>query len=54
VIRAGAVGQAVSVLSAAPGLLLRSVDRLLRLASRPERAAVVEAVTGARGQRTVG
>jgi len=35
------------VLSAAPGLLLRSADRLLRLAPAAERAEVVEAVTGA-------
>ena len=48
-IRAGAIGSAVSVLSAAPGLLLRSADRLLRLASASERTAVVEAVTGALG-----
>ncbi|MEU1888549.1 hypothetical protein ABZ491_24075 [Micromonospora rifamycinica] len=48
-IRAGAVGPAASVLSAAPGLLLRSADRLLRLASAAERATVVEAVTGALG-----
>ncbi|MGW1062233.1 hypothetical protein [Micromonospora rubida] len=48
-IRAGAIGPAASVLSAAPGLLLRSADRLLRLASRSERTAVVEAVTGALG-----
>lgn len=48
-IRAGAVGRAASVLSAAPGLLLRSADRLLRLAPAAERAAVVEAVTGALG-----
>ncbi|GAA0222024.1 hypothetical protein [Cryptosporangium japonicum] len=47
--RAGAVGTAASVLSAAPGLLLRSADRLLRQASPTERAAVVEAVTGALG-----
>ncbi|MGW4681327.1 hypothetical protein ACWEOS_22960 [Micromonospora taraxaci] len=46
-IRAGAIGSATSVLSAAPGLLLRSADRLLRLASQPERTAVVDAVTGA-------
>ncbi|WP_229403366.1 hypothetical protein [Micromonospora okii] len=46
-IRAGAIGPAASVLSAAPGLLLRSADRLLRLASPAERAAVVEAVSGA-------
>jgi hypothetical protein len=48
-IRAGAVGRAASVLSAAPGLLLRSADRLLRLASVSERTAVVDAVTGALG-----
>jgi hypothetical protein len=46
-IRAGAIGPAASVLSAAPGLLLRSTDRLLRLASPAERSGVVEAVTGA-------
>ena len=48
-IRAGAIGPAASVLSAAPGLLLRSADRLLRLASPPERTDVVDAVTGALG-----
>ncbi|MEN3614241.1 hypothetical protein AAH979_32410 [Plantactinospora sp. ZYX-F-223] len=48
-IRAGAIGPAASVLSAAPGLLLRSADRLLRLASASERAVVVEAVTAALG-----
>ncbi len=48
-IRAGATGAAAAVLSAAPGLLLRSADRLLRLASPSERTAVVEAVTGALG-----
>jgi hypothetical protein len=48
-IRAGAIGRAASVLSAAPGLLLRSADRLLRLASVSERTAVVEAVTAALG-----
>ncbi|WBB80065.1 hypothetical protein O7606_01305 [Micromonospora sp. WMMD882] len=48
-IRAGAVGTAASALSAAPGLLLRSADRLLRLASATERATVVDAVTGALG-----
>ena len=48
-IRAGAIGPAASVLSAAPGLLLRSADRLLRLAPASERAVVVEAVTGALG-----
>jgi hypothetical protein len=48
-IRAGAIGPAASVLSAAPGLLLRSADRLLRLAPAAERTAVLEAVTGALG-----
>ncbi|WP_431923456.1 hypothetical protein [Micromonospora wenchangensis] len=48
-IRAGAVAPAASVLSAAPGLLLRSADRLLRLASPSERTTVVDAVTGALG-----
>ncbi|MDW5328372.1 hypothetical protein [Plantactinospora sp. KLBMP9567] len=48
-IRAGAIGPAASVLSAAPGLLLRSADRLLRQASASERTAVVEAVAGALG-----
>ncbi|MFC4039540.1 hypothetical protein ACFO1B_14005 [Dactylosporangium siamense] len=48
-IGAGAVGTAASVLSAAPGLLLRSADRLLRLASPSERAGVVEPITGALG-----
>jgi hypothetical protein len=48
-IRAGAVGPAASVLSAAPGLLLRSADRLLRLAAASDRTVVVEAVTGALG-----
>ncbi|QDY07876.1 hypothetical protein FJK98_12445 [Micromonospora sp. HM134] len=48
-IRAGAIGPAASVLSAAPGLLLRSADRLLRLASPSERTTVVDAVTGALG-----
>lgn len=48
-ISAGAVGSAASVLSVAPGLLLRSADRLLRLASPAEQATVVEAVTGALG-----
>jgi hypothetical protein len=48
-IRAGAIGPAASVLSAAPGLLLRSADRLLRLASASERTVVVEAVAGALG-----
>jgi hypothetical protein len=48
-VRAGAIGPAASVLSAAPGLLLRSADRLLRLAPASERTVVVEAVTGALG-----
>ncbi len=48
-ISAGAIAPAASVLSAAPGLLLRSADRLLRLATAGERAAVVDAVTGALG-----
>ncbi|MEU4399217.1 hypothetical protein [Micromonospora orduensis] len=48
-ISAGAIGPAASVLSAAPGMLLRSADRLLRLASPSERSAVVDAVTGALG-----
>ncbi|WP_089155430.1 TerD family protein [Micromonospora sp. NBS 11-29] len=48
-IRAGAVGPAAAVLSAAPGLLLRSADRLLRLASASERSEVVGAVTAAFG-----
>jgi hypothetical protein len=48
-IRAEAIGPAAAVLSAAPGLLLRSADRLLRSAPAAERAAVVEAVTGALG-----
>lgn len=48
-VRAGAVGQAASLLSAAPGMLLRSADRLLRLASAAERSAVLDAVTGAFG-----
>ncbi len=46
-VRAGAVEQAAAVLTAAPGLLLRSADRLLRLAPASERDAVLEAVTGA-------
>jgi hypothetical protein len=48
-LRAGQVGHAASVLSAAPGLLLRSADRLLRLASGAERDGVLEAVSGALG-----
>jgi hypothetical protein len=47
--RAGAIGPAAAVLSAAPGLLLRSADRLLRLAPATERSSVVQAVTGALG-----
>ncbi|MFL6120864.1 hypothetical protein, partial [Actinophytocola sp.] len=45
----GAIGSAAAVLSAAPGLLLRSADRLLRLAPASERTAVVDAVRGALG-----
>jgi hypothetical protein len=45
----GAVDRAAAVLSAAPGLLLRSADRLLRLAPAAERSDVVEAITGALG-----
>ncbi|MEU6021776.1 hypothetical protein [Micromonospora sp. NPDC047134] len=48
-IRSGAIVSAASVLSAAPGLLLRSTDRLLRLASPSQHTAVVEAITGALG-----
>ncbi|WP_433618812.1 hypothetical protein ACQP2P_22250 [Dactylosporangium sp. CA-139114] len=48
-IRAGAVAPAASVLSAAPGLLLRCADRLLRIAPAAQRSAVVEAVSGALG-----
>ncbi|WP_052387105.1 hypothetical protein [Dactylosporangium aurantiacum] len=48
-IDAGAVAPAARVLSAAPGLLLRAADRLLRLASPAEQAAVVEQVTAALG-----
>jgi hypothetical protein len=48
-IRAGAIGSAASVLSAAPGLLLRSADRLLRQAPASERTTVIEVVTGALG-----
>lgn len=47
--RAGSIGQAAAVLSDAPGLLLRSADRLLRLAPATERDSVVEAITGALG-----
>ena len=46
-IRAGAIVSAASALSAAPGLLLRSTDRLLRSASVSQRTAVLEAITGA-------
>lgn len=48
-IRAGAISSAASVLSAAPGQLLRSADRLLRLAPAAERDAVLDAVSGALG-----
>ncbi|WP_426514776.1 hypothetical protein ACPPVO_38490 [Dactylosporangium sp. McL0621] len=48
-VRAGAADRAATVLSAAPGLLLRSADRLLRLAPPAQRAAVVDAVTAALG-----
>jgi hypothetical protein len=48
-IRDGRVGRAATVLSAAPGLLLRSADRLLRIAPESERAAVIDTVTGALG-----
>ena len=48
-IRAGRIGPAARVLSAAPGLLLRSADRLLRTAPPAERADVLAAVTGALG-----
>ncbi|MFI5937753.1 hypothetical protein [Actinoplanes sp. NPDC051494] len=46
-IRAGDIGPAATVLSAAPGLLLRSADRSLRKAPPPQRATVLDAVTGA-------
>jgi hypothetical protein len=48
-IRAGAVVPAAAMLSAAPGMLLRSADRLLRLAPAPARDTVMEKVTGALG-----
>jgi hypothetical protein len=48
-IRAGAIGSAASLLSAAPGQLLRSADRLLRLAPPAQRSAVVDALAGALG-----
>lgn len=47
--RAGRVGQAASVLSASPGLLLRSADRMLRLAPVDERDGVLEVLSGALG-----
>ncbi|HWS35410.1 MAG TPA: hypothetical protein VN408_22065 [Actinoplanes sp.] len=47
--RDGAVDRAARVLAASPGLLLRSADRLLRLAPESERAVVFETVTGALG-----
>jgi hypothetical protein len=47
--RLGAIGPAASVLSAAPGLLLRSADRLLRSAPAAERDTVLGAVTAALG-----
>nr|WP_221380339.1 hypothetical protein [Actinoplanes polyasparticus] len=48
-IGAGEIGAAASILSAAPGLLLRSADTLLRRATGAERATVVDAVTDALG-----
>ncbi|MEV6694862.1 hypothetical protein AB0M35_25635 [Micromonospora sp. NPDC051196] len=48
-IRSGAIVSAASVLSASPGLLLRSTDRLLRSASASQHTAVVETITGALG-----
>jgi hypothetical protein len=48
-IRAGSAGRAASVLSAAPGQLLRSADRLLRSAAGEERDVVVGKVGGALG-----
>ncbi|SDM56713.1 TerD family protein [Allokutzneria albata] len=48
-IRSGQIGAAASVLSAAPGLLVRSADRLLRQASAAERETVVDTVSGALG-----
>lgn len=47
--REGSIGSAAHVLSGAPGLLLRSADRLLRLAPESERAGVVATVTDALG-----
>jgi hypothetical protein len=48
-IRAGAVDSAASVLSGAPGLLLRSADRLLRQAPPSQLTTVAETVTDALG-----
>ena len=48
-VQAGAIGSAASVLSAAPGRLVRSADWLLRLASAEDRSTVLTAVTGALG-----
>ncbi|MBM2620337.1 hypothetical protein JIG36_32975 [Actinoplanes sp. LDG1-06] len=48
-IASGDIRGAAKVLSAAPGLLLRSADRLLRRATGPERSDVVDLVTGALG-----
>jgi hypothetical protein len=48
-VRGGAIEVAANVLSAAPGMLLRSADRLLRLAPVSERDPVVAAVTDALG-----
>lgn len=42
--RDGAIGSAATTLSAAPGLLLRSADRLLRLAPEDELSTVVESI----------
>ncbi|MFC4063398.1 hypothetical protein [Actinoplanes subglobosus] len=39
--------RAARILSAAPGQLLRAADRLLRVTAVPERAAVLDAVSGA-------
>ncbi|WP_436532155.1 hypothetical protein [Actinoplanes sp. HUAS TT8] len=47
--RDGDIGAATTVLSAAPGMLLRSADRLLRLAPESERPAVVASITEALG-----
>jgi hypothetical protein len=44
-IRAGEVSTAAVILAAAPGLLLRSADRLLRLASVEQRSGVLDAIT---------